>query len=87
MKQEITQSNQESTHGLYLLFDKIAEIHGPTFEAVNDAVAIRNIRNMTNLTTPEDFILKRVAYRTGTVVLADIQEIDFMNALVTKEDN
>lgn len=75
---EETQSNQETKIGLYLLYDTIAELHGPTFEAVNDAVAVRNINSMKGMQHPEDFILKRVAYRTGTVILSSYEQIEFL---------
>lgn len=65
----------ERRMGLYLLYDTIAEIHGPTFEAVNDQVAIRNIKNM-KLPTPQDFILKRIAYRVGTGIMTDYKIIE-----------
>ena len=33
---------------LYCLYDKLAEEAGPVFEAVNDAIALRNVRQMVS---------------------------------------
>lgn len=60
---------------LYIMFDTVAELHSPTFEAVNDKVALRNFQNMKML-TPEDFILKRIAVRVGTGIMTDFKIIN-----------
>ena len=31
---------------LYTVYDKVAQEHGPSFEAKNDEVAIRNVRDL-----------------------------------------
>lgn len=49
---------------LYTLYDEIAEDAGPIFEAVNDAVAVRNVQNMmlkNQFIKISDFSLFRVA--------------------------
>lgn len=43
---------------LYVVYDSIAQLHGPIFEAVNDAVAIRNFKQMmAKSPCPEDYSL------------------------------
>lgn len=46
---------------VYTIYDKISEIHGPLFEARNDAVAVRNFRNLTKAVSEvekTDYVLK-----------------------------
>lgn len=54
---------EETPLGLYVIFDKLAELHGPIFEAVNDAVAVRNYEKIG--LDPKEFILKSIGMRIG----------------------
>lgn len=56
---------------LYIVRDYVAEKNGPTFEAVNDAVAIRATKKMLEQYPPEDFGI----YHVGTITETSEGEI------------
>ena len=62
---------------LYVIFDEVAEKGSPVFEAVNDAVAIRHVRDMIK-NMSEDVL--------GDYVLRCVGEIDEKTMKITPDD-
>jgi len=49
---------------VYTIFDKVAKLHGPMFEAINDGVAVRHYRQLIRTVDPAsqgEFVLKHIA--------------------------
>lgn len=67
---------------LYILRDQIAEMAGPIFEAKNDNVARRNIKNMfmqKKEANPNDFALFKIGEKhteTGEITATEFTELD-----------
>lgn len=62
---------------LYVIFDEVAEKGSPVFEAVNDQVAIRHIRDM---------IKEMPVHVLGDYVLRCVGEIDEKTMKITPDD-
>lgn len=77
--------HNETKMGIYCIFDTLAQLHGPSFEAINDAVAVRQYERMD--LPPQDreeFILKRIGQKIGDKI-----KIDYLvlNTTRTKTNN
>lgn len=62
---------------LYVIFDEVAEKGSPVFEAVNDSVAIRHIRDM---------IKDMSVHVLADYVLRCVGEIDEKTMVITPDD-
>lgn len=71
---ELLTRTKEPLIFIYIIFDTLAELHGPSFEAVNDQVALRNFRNL-QAPDKSEFVLKRIAARSGTTITPDFKII------------
>lgn len=56
---------QYQPEGLYTIFDRVAEEAGPTFNAVNDGIALRNFQNLMEKVPPIQKQEYRL-YKVGT---------------------
>lgn len=76
---------------IYVIYDKMADDNGPVFQAVNDAVAIREFSQLLeNTKYPEDFELLCVAEIDDKGIVTDSKynvEIEAMKINVVKEDD
>lgn len=74
-------------HGVYVIYDKVAEESGPMFEAVNDGIALRQACNVLKPlpnTLVEDYQLVKIGeYDTKDMQIYVIppEEIDFSLSL------
>lgn len=74
-------------HGVYVIYDKVAEESGPMFEAVNDGIALRQACNVLKPlpnTLVEDYQLVKIGeYDTKDmqIYVMPPQQIDFSLSL------
>lgn len=76
-------------HGLYVIYDRIAQESGPVFSAKNDGVAIRSAVNLLiKAGEPSEYDLVKVAlYSPETMVCEPCNEVlDFFPSLFTALD-
>jgi len=81
----LTEEDQERIEtGLYVIVDQIAERCGPITEAVNDAVATRQVQQIDYVMAhPGDFVLYHVGYRCidGSLLGVPAREINYRGNL------
>lgn len=61
---------------LYSVYDKIAEMFGPTFESINDSVAQRNFRGIVkDAYDARDYQLYKIAQFNDDLTIANSEKV------------